>query len=207
MSDLVCPKCGKKSSEAEFIESFCSGCYPVKIKTPDRFELEQCTRCSKVHLRGDWAPYNARKLSDYIIGKCKGDFSSAGYDADRQVAVFIMMGNNAKIERLIPLDLKKTICLQCSRMSGGYFEAIIQLRGDPIKVLGHSGMLLKRLSKKKTFIAKEEEKDGGLDLYVGNSKVVVELMGELGLKTLITKKLVGRDQGKRLYRTTFLIRL
>jgi nonsense-mediated mRNA decay protein 3 len=207
MSALVCPKCGRTENEVEFIDAFCKDDYPVRIKAPDRFELEQCTRCQRVHIKGEWAQYNPRKLSDYIIGRCKGDFDSAGYDPERQVAVFVMRGNNAKVERQIPLDLKKTICQQCSRMSGGYFEAIIQLRGDPIRVLGHADMLLKRLSKKKTFITKEEEKDGGLDLYVGNSKVVVELMGELGLKTLMTKKLVGRDQGKRLYRTTFLVRL
>ncbi len=118
----------------------------------------------------------------------------------------MMRGSGARIERGIPLDIKKTICQQCSRISGGYYEAIIQLRGDPVRVLGYADMLLKKLQKR-TFITKEEEKDGGLDLFVGNSKVVVELMGELGVKTLITKKLVGRDQGRRLYRTTFLIRL
>jgi nonsense-mediated mRNA decay protein 3 len=206
MSDLVCPRCGRRSGQVEFIESFCVDCYPVNIKMPERLELEQCTRCQRVHLRGEWTPYSERKLSDYVISRCKGDFDSAGYDAQRQVAVFIMKGNGAKIERSIALDMKKTICQQCSRISGGYYEAIIQLRGDPLRVLGYSEMLLKKLQKR-TFITKEEEKDGGLDLFVGNSKVVVALMGELGIKTLITKKLVGRDQGRRLYRTTFLIRL
>lgn len=207
MSGIICPRCGKSSGEAEFIDSFCVDCYPFKVRLPERMSVEQCTRCKRVHVRGEWAQYNPRKISDYVISKCKGDFDSAGYDPETQKAAFIMSGSGARVERTIPLEVVKTICQQCSRMSGGYFEAIIQLRGDPIRVLGHTEMLLKRLAKMNTFITKEEEKDGGIDLYVGNSKAVVELMGELGLKTLITKKLVGRDQGKRLYRTTFLIRL
>jgi nonsense-mediated mRNA decay protein 3 len=206
MSVLVCPKCGRTDDEVEFIDAFCKYDYPVRLKLPDRMEFEQCTRCQMVRLQGEWIPYNAKRLSKYLLSKCKGDYDSADYDVDRQVAVFVMSGSGAKIERPIPLDLKKTICQQCSRMSGGYYQAIIQLRGDPLRVLGKGEMLVKRLENR-TFISKSEETDGGLDIYVGDSKAVVAVVTALGLKTFITKKLVGRDQGKRLYRTTFLIRL
>ncbi|MCI0503449.1 60S ribosomal export protein NMD3 [Candidatus Micrarchaeota archaeon] len=206
MSALVCPKCGRTEEEVEFIDAFCKDDYPVRLKLPDRMELEQCTRCARVRLQGEWMQFSDKKIAKYIISKCKGDYDSAGYDMERQAAVFVMSGSGAKVERIIPLDLKKTICQQCSRMSGGYYQAIIQLRGDPLRVLGKGTMLIKRLENR-TFISKSEEKDGGLDIYVGNSKAVVEVVTTLGLKTFITKKLVGRDQGKRLYRTTFLIRL
>lgn len=206
MSGLICPKCGRTDDEVEFIDAFCRDDYPVRLKLPERIELMQCTRCARVHLQGEWVQFNAKKIGEYIISKCKGDFESAGYDMDRQAATFIMSGTGAKIERSIPLDLVKTICQQCSRMSGGYYQAIIQLRGDPLRVLGKGEMLIKRLEKR-TFISKTEEKDGGLDIYAGDSKAVLGIVTALGLKALITKKLVGRDEGKRLYRTTFLIRL
>ena len=205
MSDLICPKCGKKSSQIEFVDAFCIDCYPVKIKIPDELEFERCTRCERTRFGGEWMHYNEQKFAKHIIDKCKGEFESAEYDLDRQVATFLMSASKTKIERMIPVNIKKTICQQCSRMSGGYYEAIIQLRGDPLKVRGHAEMFIKKLAKR-TFIAKEDEKDNGLDIYVGNSKVIVEIVADLGLKTLITKKLIGRDQGKRLYRTTFLIR-
>jgi nonsense-mediated mRNA decay protein 3 len=206
MSALVCPKCGRTENEVEFIDAFCKDDYPVRLKLPERIELEQCTRCARILLQGEWTQAGTKKLSKYVVSRFKGDFDSAGYDVERQVAVFVMSGSGAKIERPLPLDLKKTICQQCSRMSGGYYQAIIQVRGDPLKVLGKAGMLMKKLEGR-TFISKTEEKDGGVDIYAGNSKAVVEIVTALGLKTLITKKLVGRDQGKRLYRTTFLIRL
>lgn len=202
---LICPKCGKTSDKVAFIDAFCVECYPVNIKVPDTVELEQCTRCGRARLKGEWTTCNERKISELVLSKCRGDFESAEYDLERQTAVFVTR-HGAKVERVIPVEMKKTICPQCSRISGGYFEAIIQLRGNKAKMEKYALMLISRLEKK-TFIAKTEEKDEGLDLYVGNSKAVVALMGNLGVRALITKKLVGRDQGKRLYRTTFLVRL
>ena len=206
MSGLICPKCGRGDDEVGFIEAFCADCYPVKLKIPRSVELLQCTRCLRIQLRGEWTQHSDRKVAAFVLSKCKGDFDSAEYDPASGIATFIMGRSGAAIRRTIPFELRKTICTECSRMSGGYFEAIIQLRGPPAKVLGYSGMLIKRLSGR-TFIAKEEEKENGLDLYVGNSKAVVEVVASLGIKSRITKKLVGTDQGKRLYRTTFLIRL
>ncbi|MFN7990627.1 MAG: NMD3-related protein [Candidatus Micrarchaeia archaeon] len=206
MSALVCPKCGRKSDSVEFIEAFCINCYPVRITTPDRIELDQCVRCGRMRFRGDWTAYNERKVSEYIISKCRGDFQDASYNHQYQTASFLVKEGSARIEKMIPLDIRKTICPQCSRISGGYFEAIIQLRGDRKKMDRLADAFIERLGKK-TFISKTEEKDGGIDIYIGNSKAVVAMMGDLGLKVLMTKKLVGRDQGKRLYRTTFLLRV
>lgn len=203
---LICPKCGRSSDEIRFVEAFCVDCYPVKLKCPAKMEVEQCTRCGRVRIRGEWVDPGKRALSDYVIGKCKGDFEQGTYNMKEQTATFTMSKSGVEVERTIALEIKKTICWQCSRMSGGYYEAIIQLRGNPLKVKGHALMFIKKLSKK-TFIAKEEEKAGGLDIYVGNSKAVVELMSELKIKTLMTKKLVGVSEGKKLYRVTFLVRL
>jgi len=203
---LICPKCGRSDDKVAFIDAFCTDCYPVSIKMPDDVELEQCGRCTRMRLRGEWTAHNERKIKDLVISRCRGDFESAEYDLTSGVVVFTMKRSGAKVERSIPLEMKKTICPQCSRISGGYYEAIIQLRGNRGRMETYAAMLISRLEKK-TFISKTDEKDEGIDLYIGNSKAVVALMGGLGVKALITKKLVGRDQGKRLYRTTFMVRL
>ena len=148
------------------------------------------------------------EISTYIASKCKGDFTEATYDMDNGVVKFLIVkgDNRIEAERFVRLDKNVTTCPRCSRISGGYFEAIIQLRGDPKKVAKSAESIMKRLEKL-TFISKTEEKEEGIDIYAGDSKAVVGLMGELGLRTLISKKLVGQDEGKQLYRTTFLVRL
>lgn len=204
MLNLICPKCGRTSDNVRFIEAFCAECYPIRIETPDRITFEQCVRCDRIRFRGEWIPYNERKVTGYIVSKCKGDFETADYNFESQKAIF-SVGGGSKIERGVIFELKKTICQQCSRVSGGYYEGIVQLRGNRAKIEKQAKMIIDRLEKV-TFITKTEEKDGGLDLYVGNSKPMVKLMVDLGVKTTITKKLAGQDQGKRLYRTTYLIR-
>lgn len=205
MLNLICPKCGRTNDKIDFIEAFCIDCFPIRLVLPPKVTFERCVRCGRMKFRGDWTAYNERKISDFILSKCKGDFESAEYDFEKQMVAFETK-SGAKIEKNLLLEFAKTICQQCSRISGGYYEGIIQLRGNRTKMDKYAEKMIEKLEKI-TFITKTEEKDEGLDLYVGRSKPVVKLMSDLGLKTLITKKLVGRDQGRRLYRTTFLIRL
>ena len=208
MTELLCPKCGATSDEKDFIESFCVDCYPLNIKCPTKIEIEQCKSCNKIRIRGEWTEYNRKAISDFVIGKCRGEFSRGSYDMELQKAEFIIEkeGKTAKTTRKIIVEIKPLTCIVCSRTSGGYFQGIIQLRGDPKKVEKWANKLYDKL-RKKTFIAKEEEKHGGLDIYVGNSKAVVELLSEMRIKAVMTTKLAGVEQGKRFYRTTFLIRV
>jgi len=85
---LICPKCGRSDDETAFIEAFCTDCYPVNIKVPDKVELEQCARCRRVRIRGDWAPYNEGKISELVLSRCRGDFQSSEYDVATQTARF-----------------------------------------------------------------------------------------------------------------------
>lgn len=211
---LICPRCGKTNDKIDFVDAFCVGCYlgNIKLKVPDSISFEQCGRCNRIRFRGEWVPFNEKKIGNFITDKCRGPFKDANYDIISQTATFVVGDETSKktatLQQIIPLELKKTICQQCSQISGGYFEGIIQLRGDKLEKLEScADKIIKRLEGK-TFVSKIDETDVGLDIYVGKSKVVVKLMSDLGMKkVLMTKKLVGRDQGMRLYRTTFLVRL
>jgi len=204
---LVCPKCGRRNDEVRFIEAFCIECYPLKLEAPRSMELERCKKCGKMKLRGEWTSYDEGKIKEYVESKCRGDFSSLNYDLSRQVVEFTITrsGESIVVERNARLEIKTVMCPQCNRISGGYYQAIVQLRGDPEKIREYANLLERKLSKR-SFIAKTEEKHEGLDIYIGSSKAVVETIQELKLHTVISKKLVGREQGKRLYRTTFLLR-
>jgi len=205
MSGLVCPKCGRKSEDIEFIEAFCTECYPANIKVPKKVEIEQCKACKKVRIKGEWVQYSKKAVAEHVAGKCRGDFDSAEYNAEEGNIIFTVKGKK-KVTLPANVEIKTTMCAYCSRMSGGYYEGLIQLRGNPKRINKYADIFFKKLGRK-TFIAKEEEKHGGLDIYVGSSKAVVELLQELKVHALMTKKLVGRKAGKRLYRTTFLLRL
>lgn len=206
MTGLICPLCGAREEEKRFIESFCIDCYPANIRLPGRMEVEVCKHCGRMRLGGKWVPLDEGKISKHVISKCRGDFSEAHYDLHEQKARFTVDKSGAHIERRISVELKTTVCPECSRISGGYFEAIVQIRGDPYRVEKKAQKLMEML-KERTFITKTEEKHGGIDIYAGKSKPVLALFNDMGTKTVISSKLVGVSQGKRLYRTTFLIRV
>jgi nonsense-mediated mRNA decay protein 3 len=205
MSGLICPKCGKKSEDVEFIEAFCVDCYPANIKAPRKVEIDQCKRCEKIRIRGEWMSHNKRKIAEHVVSKVKGDFDSAEYIADEGKVKFLIEGKK-ELERFVDVQLKPTICTYCSRISGGYYQGLIQLRGNQIRIEKYAELLAKKLEKR-TFITKQEDKHEGIDIYVGSSKAVIDLLTEMKMKTTISKTLVGVQQGKRLYRVTFLLRL
>jgi len=208
---LICPKCGAKSNEKEFIGAFCADCFEFHVKLPKAADIvvTKCKRCSKMFLGGVWQQFGDKKISKAVEKKCRGEFLEVAYDFERGILRFNVEKENVRktIERPFPLEVKIGICPDCSRMSGGYFEAIIQLRGDNFnRLLQYAASLEKNLGQK-TFISNVDETKDGVDLYVGDSKIVVAYFNKRGIKCVISSKLFGRKEGKLLYRTTFLVRL
>jgi nonsense-mediated mRNA decay protein 3 len=203
---MICPKCGRSDRETKFIEAFCVDCYPYNFKLPD-IEIEECRRCGKVRFKGEWQVFNRKKFEDYVASKCRGDFSSVVYDSKTSTLTFTIKKGTTEVQINKHYGPKKitSICPECSRRAAGYFEAIIQLRGNSYMIKKYQNLLIEFLNRE-SFISKVDEKKEGIDLYVGSSKAVLGIINEMGLNALMTKKLMGMKEGKRYYRTTFLIR-
>lgn len=204
---LICPSCGATSEEVRFSGPFCMKCKPVSIKCPKRLVYMRCGKCGKFRFKGNWVEFSLEKLEKEVISKCSGEFLSGTYNLDTQEATFYV-GDKKEMypaKMLVPVELEKVMCPECSRKSGGYFEAIIQLRGQNAKIKYYQKLMGRKLSLV-TFITKEETKKEGIDMYIGSSRAVVEVLSELGLRAKISRKLSGQKDGKRLYRTTFMIR-
>jgi nonsense-mediated mRNA decay protein 3 len=209
--DMICPKCGAKNSEIQFMGPFCVNCYEISIKLPKPSEAKftKCKRCGKMLFKGEWQAFDISKVVKNLFKKSKGEFDSVDYDPDRQKLVFkaIRGGTEKIVENPFPIEINVNICPDCSRMSGGYFEAIVQLRGDNRERLKQYGESLQKRLKEKTFVTKVDENKDGIDLYIGDSKVVLKDLNERHIPCVISRKLFGKKEGKLIYRTTYLIRL
>jgi nonsense-mediated mRNA decay protein 3 len=207
---IICPKCGASSDELEFIDAFCTDCFEFKVKMPKGIVLSQCTRCKKIKIKTDWKNPTPKQVSEYVTSKCRGEFTSAEFDSSTKTIKFILEreGKTVEINKEIPFEVSPTICTSCSRAAGGYYESILQIRGEDADRVESKARKLVEMLRKKTFVSKLEEMHGGLDMYVGSTKVVFETLQKLNIKpTKITRKLSGRREGKKLYRTTFAIRV
>ena len=208
MHSLICPRCGATSDKIQFLGPFCINCSPIKLECPREFIIDICTRCGRMRIARDWVKYDENLISRLVAKKCKGDFKKVDYEPSMDNAtIFIEKeGTILKLERTIKFRPNRTLCTNCSRRASGYFEAIIQLRGRPERIAKYEKLLKSRLSET-TFVAKTEDRKEGKDLYIGDSKAVLSLFNGLGLRTTMSRKLHGLRQGKRIYRTTFLLRL
>jgi len=203
--DKICPDCGASSNEKEFVGLFCVECYAkrARLHLPREIVIRVCKRCGRFGVRR-WSE-KISDLEDEVRKLVKGKFDSIDVKVDesgKRCLLTIHFGK-AKLEKEIKVKLKKSLCDVCQKIARGYYEAIIQLRGEAIEKAGE----LKRELEAKTFISKEVELKNGIDLYVGSTQAAYEALRNLGLRFRTSKKLWGVKKGKRLFRTTFAVHL
>ncbi|MBN2478545.1 hypothetical protein JXB01_04620 [Candidatus Micrarchaeota archaeon] len=203
----ICPKCGKTSDEIRFIGPFCEECFEFKIKFPKKLEYLICSKCGMVRMRGKWGKYDQKAVEEDIAGRFRGSFERADYYLDSETAIFYynIDGKIYEVERKFSVNFVKVNCPECVRKSGGYYEAILQFRGEKKKREFFANQAYGWL-KKKTFVSKVVERKEGIDLYVGRGKTVVEFLKDMGWTYRSSRKLSGEKEGKRFYRTTYVVR-
>lgn len=196
-----CPKCGVMDTEKSFMDSFCTGCYlSMNMPTlPAKITIYRCRACGNERFTAWTTPVDesiAHELRSKRFGTPEVRLE------ERRVMVKY---NDISTEFCIPLKVKDSICNTCSQKSAGYYEAIIQLRGKYAHDRIFAGKIMRQLEHL-TFIPKTEELKEGLDIYVGSKQAVVAVLTALNLRLMTSNKLYGVKDGRRIYRTTFLVR-
>ena len=205
--DNICPRCGAPSSKRKFVGSFCAECYSerIRLEAPSALSIPKCKLCKRVKLKG-WTEPGEKNIGDFVLSKVRGKYSSAKVDfgTESPGITFLVNENGSFIElhRGFSLEFTGATCPDCSRKTGGYYEAIIQLRGEPKRIEKIAQKLEKRLDFSKT-----EELKEGLDLYAISKEKTHIALSALRLPFTTSNKLFGLREGKRIYRTTFCVRL
>lgn len=143
------------------------------------------------------------------------------YNADVAVEAMVhglAMASSCQIE----IRIKYESCTRCSRVSGGYYEGIIQIRAQNRKFneseleqcVGIVQEVFSNAFRKGddiAFISKEETVKGGIDLYVGSKPASRQacnaIIAKFGGTFAESQKLVGQKEGKDIYRVSFSMRL
>jgi nonsense-mediated mRNA decay protein 3 len=210
MADIdVCIKCGAKQGSKAFVDLLCIDCYTPHIEIPKSFAVTLCHRCGAV-LRGKkWLASSPREIGKWLAIKVKGsDARNVAIDINSSTLTFEVETERGNVPITVPIrvEIQKALCEHCNKMAGGYYEAIIQFRGRPDRASRWADKISEFLQGK-TFVAGREELKEGIDLKVGSSKAALSAINDAGIKDyVISKKLWGLKQGKRVYRTTFALR-
>ena len=185
----------------------------LKKRLPDHITIQRCQRCGCIRVKGAYRHMGVNPLSELVESElhmpdCKAKVISYHGNSAMVEFVFDVEGNFVKFESMLGIRAMRRMCQRCYRISSGYYEAVVQLRGDAQGRVGHVMDKLKEfVTRGGGFIAKTERVENGFDVYVSDKRQIQEFFLQKRLKTQISSKLSGIKNGKRVYRNTYLLRL
>jgi len=237
-----CYLCGKPS----VLDGLCQSCYDkghplVEFTSP--LSIETCKRCGSVKIPGGWKTVGGKSqdeerekqveiLLDMEIKPLVEDVNIILEEENRLDRVLHLrvhaIGRSApsldEHEEEYPLEIRFThsICDTCSMISGGYYEAILQIRADDRPVSETEEKEITEIARERTiaaygkdnkaFILDIMEDKYGFDIYFGSEHLCKRVAEEIDALYLSERKdnykLVSQERGgKGKYRITILLRL
>ena len=197
-----CPICGKSDKDVKFAGELCIECAKTKLAPLPTVRIAVCSKCGSLLDKG--RKKKPVKIEDEIIRLLKLKQNDAVYDATTSTVTYD--SSFGRITQPVLVLTEKMMCLECGRAGTQYFEAIIQLRGPEKRVQMMADWVIKRVESR-SFVPKIEELKEGIDVYCGSRNEAIAALNQFELSYFRTEKLAGERNGKRLYRTTLLVRL
>lgn len=236
----ACIKCG---SEGVLYSNLCEKCFREAessrgfIELPSQIEAVLCPKCGSAKIGTKWLDFSDRegafeKVVAFNVGVRKDiPFDDVALDISTEMmheklykakvsATITYRGLEFEETRTTELRVKLAACDRCSKIYGGYYEAILQVRAEDRKLsndeladvrafVGNKVSELQKTSRS-VFIAREEATHGGLDFYVGSldagKQLARGLQEEYGGIYAESAKIHSRKEGREIYRMTYLVR-
>ena len=235
MKGRFCPKCG--AADKPFYKGFCVDCYVKdhpELLHVENIVLKQCPKCLRVFSKGDWTSGRTESIEGIITSKVKTLLKSPtitakliGGNQKREVYEVTVTGKlggeSVTLAQTVEVLYQKETCDVCSRKSGNYYEALVQLRPRGKEVdLDRMKSALNFLRNEARAIVKKDRNaeifryelaKNGLDIYFGSLRVAKIALQHLQatyhpkVKDSYTLTGVDHASGKKRYRVTFSVRL
>ncbi len=226
---MKCIICGKNEA---YKSGLCKSCLADKIQLKsENMDLTVCPKCGAVRINKSWhyddaEPHIVRNAISHIIMNRSDKISRVeSYkigENEVHLDLIIEDKNLGEVEKEIsvPLKIAKESCPVCNKVTGSYYESVIQLRTYTTeygKILEDARdsivKFMKNLNRNdpNSFISRIDTLKEGLDIYLGKKEDAVKIDKLMELDYFctmkITKSLAGRKDSKDLFRYTHLVRI
>ena len=237
IQDSFCPKCGRPTDR----EGLCNNC---RIGDTPWFTCDRrvtsthCPSCGAVKQVNTWTD-TTRERADLApdIVKAAVHFhpevrkpslvvTVKDNTLNRSTATIVLKGlfYNTLVEGTCSVEIiwNKEQCDRCNRISGNYYEGIVQVRAEGRKPSTYEIQMsfgiaqqvedsIQAGGERLSFIADMNETKEGLDITVGSQHIGTlisqGIIAQLGGRYTTHPKLVGEKNGRQLYRITYSVRL
>ncbi len=242
MTRRFCILCGKATDE--LIENTCVDCFSKEtsiLHLPEKVKGEICGLCLARKSHGRWiepATDEEKAIVDDAMAALQESMTIEVSDAEVKVEAGAVKKSSDKLF-LVPFQVtvkgdvegvvleskgsttayvRVGICDDCNRMRSGYFEAVLQVRGEDgldkeqrRRVTAVIEESLHSSRDKRSFVSNVEDLKVGIDFYMGSvkaaRKISKALKEKFGAKVSESPTLMGRKNGKDLYRSSIAVRL
>jgi nonsense-mediated mRNA decay protein 3 len=237
----TCVACG--AQVPRLIGGLCPPCFVAKeplLHVPPALDVEVCAHCDARHVGAHWFdPDAADDLSairtealrvalrvDPRVESPALDLEETTLDERtfrfRVALAGSVDGADLTLGGESLVRMRRSVCDRCSRMFGGYYAAVLQLRGssrEPSKaevervhrLVGDELDRMRASGNRDAFLTKSGPVTGGFDYYLGDieaGRIIARIVAQrIGASVAETAKLVGRREGEDIYRVTFLVRI
>jgi len=227
-----CPKCGKPTDE--FFDALCEDCFRegVRLLEPEHLEisLSVCAHCGG-YFKGKERTTIEVVVEDSVRKEVRKKFGfgcevritgliTEFEERARKARVFLTA--NAKINGLeieeraeVAVRLKRETCERCSRIAGGYYAGVVQIRAEERIPTDDELAVAEEIAymslDEEDFVSKVQILKEGLDIYVSSMecgrRISRGIVKKLGGGFAESRKLYGRKDGREVYRVSFSVRL
>ncbi len=240
-SAVICVECG--TDAPRLIDGACPRCFVKQaplLTAPGVLDLEVCAHCDARHVGAHWIDPDEGEPLEWI----REQATRAALSVHPRVESALLQldetpqdekhfqyrvhlsgevdGADVQADAEVLVRMRKGVCDRCSRMFGGYYAAIIQLRATDRDVteielerahrlIGAELDRLRSSGNREAFLTKSGPVPGGFDYYLGDiegTRTIARFVADrLGGHVEEHAKLAGRKEGNDIYRVTFRLRI
>lgn len=231
---MFCVECG---SEEKLYGPLCKKCLLSKglMTPPEYVSVHVCPSCMKVLDGPTWREMPHEDVAASLLEKATRIHTQVKHlrwdvpnfppeKGEHRVACTAfasIAGEELAQDYEVGIRIRYEKCQSCSRQSGDYYEAIIQLRIEglgikevEVELAEENALVLKMVdenSDENAFITKYSPVKGGMDYYIGSAALARTIANKFrnryGASINEAPSLVGMKDGNDLYRYSILIRL
>lgn len=237
VTSTFCPRCGSPDGDGDL----CDRCFAETtdaVEAPAETELRVCSGCGSYVTEAGWTSSDeAVPLEDLALEAAKRGVRAHREAEDVGVDIVVervdqdhytiegsytasMRGHPVAGEFAVEVRVKRETCPTCGKLSGGYYESIVQVRArnrDPrsreLEFARDTAYSIagRDYGDRDTFVSRVEEVDGGLDVYMSTNRSGRDLARRVadryGGSVRDSASLVGMEDGREVHRVTYAVRL